>query len=234
MNNIYIGSFKDILKNYYAKQKKLNEEIESNNQRFAPEYADKYNAEVKAKQAQAYSDARQSVANIFEQVKGYLANANFINVENLTADRLIFEDNSGFELTPEDIKGYVERYQGNYTMLRLIRDWVSKHSTPEDVHRYGKYSDIKIVLPSDQVDVYKQFAESALSVCDRIFTGSGVSQTEIDLFGDERLASELYGVIGSGMGLSDYKNHRVPESVKHCFDGVRLATEAGNGNVFAQ
>ncbi len=234
MSNIYIGSFKDILKGYYEKQKKLNAEIEKNFQKYAPEYADKYNAEVKARQAQAYNDARKNISDVFEQVKGYLANANFLNVESLTADRLIFADNSGFDLTPEDIKAYVERYQGNFSMLRLIRDWVTKHSAPEEGHRYGKYSDIRITLPSDQVNVYKQFAESALSVCDRIFTDSGVSQTEVELFGDERLASELYAVIGNGMGLSDYKTHRVPESVKHSFDDVRLATHANNSNIFEQ
>lgn len=236
MSNIYIGSFKDILKNYYAKQKKLNEEIESNNQRFAPEYADKYNAEVKAKQAQAYSDARQSITDVFEQVKGYLANANFLNVESLTADRLIFADNSGFDLTPEDVKGYVERYQGNFTMLRLIRDWITKHNTPEEGHMFGKYEDIKIVLPADQVDVYRQFADSALHICDKIFTNGNVMRDplEIEYYADPRMAGELLATVGSGMGLSDYKTHRVPESVKHSFDGVRLATQTGNGNVFVQ
>ena len=165
MSNIYIGSFKDILKSYYEKQKKLNEEIESNNQRFAPEYADKYNAEVKAKQAQAYSDARQSITDVFEQVKGYLANANFLNVESLTADRLIFADNSGFDLTPEDVKGYVERYQGNFTMLRLIRDWITKHNVPEE-GQMGRYHDIKIGLPIDKLYTYKQFGDSALNICE--------------------------------------------------------------------
>lgn len=234
MSNIYVGSFKDILKGYYEKQKKLNEEIESNNQRFAPEYADKYNAEVKAKQAQAYSDARQSIKDVFEQVRGYLANANFLNVESLTADRLIFADNSGFDLTPEDVKGYVERYQGNYTMLRLIRDWVAKHNKPEEGHLFGKYENIKIVLPSDQVEVYKQFADSALHICDKIFTDGNIMRDplEIEYYADPRMAGELLATVGSGMELSDYKNHRVPESVKHSFDNVKLTTQADNGNVY--
>ena len=236
MNNIYIGSFKDILKGYYTKQKKLNEEIERNKQRFAPEYADKYNAEVKAKQAQAYNDARQSITDVFEQVRGFLANASFLNVESLTADRLIFADNSGFDLTPEDVRGYVERYQGNYTMLRLIRDWITKHKKPEDGQLFGKYHDIKIVLPADQLQVYKQFADSALRICDRIFTNGNVMSDplEIECFADPRMAGTLLGAIGSGMELSDYKNHRVPESVKHSFDGVTLATHVDNGNVFVQ
>ena len=234
MSNIYIGSFKDILKGYYEKQKKLNEEIESNNQRFAPEYAGKYNAEVKAKQAQAYSDARQSITEVFEQVKGYLANANFLNVESLTADRLIFADGSGFDLTPEDVQGYVERYQDNFTMLRLIRDWITKHNTPEEGHLFGKYEDIKIVLPADQLDVYKKFADSALHITDKIFTNGNIMQSplEIEYYADPRMAGDMLATVGSGMGLSDYKNHRVPESVKHCFDNVRLVTETTNGNVF--
>lgn len=236
MGNIYVGSFRDILKNYYTKQKKLNEEIESNNQRFAPEYADKYNAEVKAKQAQAYSDARQSITDVFEQVKGYLANANFLNVESLTADRLIFADNSGFDLTPEDVKGFVERYQENYTMLRLIRDWIAKHNKPEEGQLFGKYQDIKILLPADQVEVYKKFADSALHICDKIFNAGSLmcDPLEIEYYADPRLAGEMLDTIGSGMGLSDYKNHRVPESAKHCFDDVKLASQENSGNLYVQ
>lgn len=236
MSNIYIGAFKDILRGYYTKQKKLNEEIQANNQQYTPEYADKYNAEVKARQAQAYNSVRQSITDVFEEVKGYLANANFLNVENLTADRMIFADNSGFELTPEDVKGYVERYQGNYTMLRLIRDWISKHDVPEEGHLFGKYHEIKIVLPADQLNVYKQFADSALHICDRIFANGNnmPSLSEIEYYADPHLANDLLATIGSGMGLRDYKNHRVPESVRHSFDGVKLASEAGNGNVYVQ
>lgn len=233
MGNIYVGSFKDILRNYYDKQQKLNKEIEANNQKYTPEYAEQANAEVKAKQAAVYNGARQSITNVFEQVKGYLASANFINVEALTSDRLLFTDNSGFELTPEDVRGYVERYQGNPTMLRLIKDWIAKHNTPEDGQMFGKFHDVKITLPSDQVSVYKQFADSALRICDKIFT-TGSSQTEIDYYGDEHMAKELYDTIGNGMDLSNYKGHRVPESVKHSFDAVKLNIETGNGNVFVQ
>ena len=227
MKNIYVGCFKDYLKIFYEKQKKLNAEIEQNNKIYGPEYAAKANSAVRAKQEQAYLEARQGIASTFEEVKGYLANCNFLNVENLTADRLLFSDNSGFDLTPEDIRYYVERYQNNPTMLRLIRDWITKHNEDD------KFSGIKISLPSDQLNTYKQFADSALGMCDKIYT-STMSSIEVDCWADERFAGDLYAVIGNGMSLSDYKNSRVPESAKHCFDDVKLATQTGNGNTFTQ
>ena len=235
MANIYIGSYKDILKNYYEKQKKLNDEINTNNSTYAPKYADKYNDEVKVRQAQAYNEARQSIQAVFEQVRGYLANASFLNVESLTADRLLFADDSGFDLTPEDVKGYVERYQTNYTMLRLIKDWITKHNTVDEGRLTGKFDDIKITMPSDQLQIYKQFGESALRTIDKIYTNGNVmiDPVEIEYYADPSLAGDLLQTVGSGMGLSDYKTHRVPESAQHCFDNVKLnTTTTTSGNMF--
>ena len=227
MSNLYVGCFKDYLKIFYEKQKKLNAEIERNNRIYGMEYATFENAKIKAKQEQAYLEARQGIASTFEEVKGYLANATSLNGESVTADEKFFKDDSPFVLTTEDIRDRVEMYQNNFTMLRLIRDWITKHNEDD------QFSGIQINLPSDCLTVYKTFANSALSVCDRIFTNS-ISDTEIEYWGDENFASDMYAVIGNGMSLSDYKNSIVSESVRHTFDDVKLATQTGNGNTFTQ
>ena len=66
----------------------------------------------------------------------------------------------------------------------------------------------------------------------RIFNNSGVSISEINHYADPYLANDMLDAIGSGMGLSDYKSHRIPESAKHCFDNIKLATQTGNGNIY--
>lgn len=246
MSNIYVGSFKDILKGYYKKQKELNAKIADNNKRFSPEYAEKENKLVREQQGQAYNEAKTSINEVFESVRGLLANANFVNVESLTADRLLFESNSGFDLSADEVQSYIERYEKNFTMLRLIKDWVAKNDTHTKEHPAGKYASIRIVMPVDMVQAYKKFAEGALSICDKIYNNGIIMQDpnysnnaifdadgqvkkekkeyplEIEAYGDEQFASELFAIVGNGMGLSDYKNKRVPDTAQHAFDDIKL------------
>ena len=252
MSNIYVGSYKDILKGYYKKQKAFNEKIADNNKRFSPEYADKENKAVQEQQGQAYNEAQASINEVFTTVRGLLANANFINVESLTADRMFFADDSGFDLSAEEVQGFVERYANNFTMLRLIKDWIAKHDTTTKEHPVGKYASVNIITPIDMVQAYKKFGEGALAVVDKIYGNGIIMQDpnysngtgyygnaqgktekkeyplEIELFGDENFARELFAVVGSGMGLSDYKTKRVPDTAKHAFDDIKLTGADAN------
>ena len=95
---------------------------------------------------------------------------------------------------------------------------------------FGKYHDIKIILPADLLETYRKFGNSALSIADRIFTNE-TSENEVNLYADPGFAGDMLDDIGSGMNLSDYDNHEIPEIAKHCFDNVILE-EPGNGNIF--
>lgn len=250
MSNIYVGSFKDIIKGYYKKQKAFNAKIADNNKRFSPEYADKENKAIKEQQAQAYNEAKASIDDVFTTVRGLLANANFINVESLTADRMFFADDSGFDLSAEEVQGFVERYKDNFTMLRLIKDWIAKHDKTTKEHPVGKYASVQIVTPMDMVQAYKKFGEGALAVCDKIYGNGVIMQDldysngsnpnaqgrtekkeyplEIEYYGDENFARELFAIVGSGMGLSDYRTKRVPDTAKHAFDDIKLTGADAN------
>lgn len=250
MSNIYVGSFKDIIKGYYKKQKAFNAKIADNNKRFSPEYAEKENKAVKEQQTQAYNEAQASINEVFTTVRGLLANANFINVESLTADRMFFADDSGFDLSAEEVQGFVERYKDNFTMLRLIKDWIAKHDKTTKEHPVGKYASVQIVTPMDMVQAYKKFGEGALAVCDKIYGNGVIMQDldysngsnpnaqgrtekkeyplEIEYYGDENFARELFAIVGSGMGLSDYRTKRVPDTAKHAFDDIKLTGADAN------
>ena len=250
MANIFVGSFKDIIKGYYKKQKAFNAKIADNNKRFSPEYAEQENKAVKEQQTQAYNEAQASINEVFTTVRGLLANANFINVESLTADRMFFADDSGFDLSAEEVQGFVERYKDNFTMLRLIKDWIAKHDKTTKEHPAGKYASVIIIMPADMVQAYKKFGEGALAVCDKIYGNGIIMQDldysngsnpnaqgrtekkeyplEIEYYGDENFARELFAVVGSGMGLSDYRTKRVPDTAKHAFDDIKLTGADAN------
>ena len=80
-----------------------------------------------------------------------------------------------------------------------------------------------ISTPEEKAKIYKQFADSALSLCGKIFS-DGSSQLEIDSYADPTFAADLYAKIGSGMSLADYKNARIPESAKHLLDDFKIVS----------
>ena len=219
MNNIFVGQLRDYIKNYYSKALDFQNQVEANNQKFTAKFADEANEAVRENAKSAYEKAQQNINSVFENVREYLSSANFPTVESLTADRMLFSNDCSIQLTPNEVRSYVERYESNPTMLRMIHDWIeSNHNSDMD------YASIRINLPADQLKVYKLFADSALSLVDSIFADpKGITKVQIDAYADEDFASELYSVIGDGMNLSNYKSSRIPESAQHCFDDIKLA-----------
>ena len=218
MSNMYVSKMKKILENFLQQRKEANAKILINNSYWQAEYAATENEKVKAKQEQHYIEAQNAIGEIFSHVRQYLANANFPDVERLTDDRLIFE--SGLSLSPDEIRGFVERYRANFTMLRLIRDYIARQ--PQTL----ELATIDISLPSEQLEVYKWFAEEALKILYKIHTNALVVQEplEIELFDSETLPSiqSKLAQIGDGHGLYEYAFSKAPESAKHQFDSVLL------------
>jgi hypothetical protein len=220
MSNIYVSSFKDVLKSYYSEEKKLIAEREAINTNFAGSLLAQKTDEVKQKIVQAHDNAVKTINSIFEDVRGYLAIASFADVTQLTADAQLFK-NDYVDLSANEVKGFVERYSDNTLMLRVIKEWiVTKHKN--DSEYMNVVSDIH--LPQDQLEVYKTFATSALQIVELIYNERGImlDPLELNSYADEETNAELYAVIGNGMGLSDYRTKRVPDSAKHTFDDVVL------------
>ena len=222
--NIYVSQMKDILKSYYNKQKKYNEQIEENNRRFSEEYAKKENESVKQQQTQEYEHTQEIINDIYRTAREYLAIASFPNVEQLTADRHIFE--SGMDLSVETVRAFVERYSNPYnpTMLSYIQGWINKNNKTDSKQMFGKYDSIKIITPKEQLSVYKKFGEGALRIANSIYNNGNImiKPLELDSYADERFSANLFNVIGDGMSLSDYKTARVPSTAKNSFDNINL------------
>lgn len=220
MNNIFVENYKEFLKNFYTKMTEYHAERERISAQYSADYAKSALADLDRKANRELKEVEKKIREMHNKICEMLSISCIPTVESLTADRLFFDGSAKIELTPEIVKVFVERYSENPTMLALIKTWLdTRHKNDTN------YISVKscISSPEEKAKIYKQFADSALSLCGRIFS-DGSSQLEIDSFADEHFAADIYAKIGSGMSLADYKNARVPESAKHLLDDFKIVS----------
>lgn len=218
--NIFIENYKEFLKNFYTKMTEYHAERERISAQYAPEFAKSALADLDRKANHDFKETETKIRKMHNEICEMLSVSSIPTVESLTADRLFFDGSAKIELTPEIVKVFVERYNENPTMLALIKTWLdTRHKNDTN------YISVKscISSPEEKAKIYKQFADSALALCGKIFS-DGSSQLEIDSFADEHFAVALYAKIGSGMNLADYKNARVPEQAKHLLDDFKIVS----------
>ena len=218
MKNIYVINYKDFLKNLFSKMTEYHAERERINAQYTPEHAKSLLADLDRRANHKLKETVKKIRETHNQICELLSISSIPTVESLTADRLFFDGSAKIELTPEIVKVFVERYSENPTMLALIKTWLdTRHKNDTN------YISVKscISTPEEKAKIYKQFADSALALCGKIFS-DGSSQLEIDSFADEHFAVALYAKIGSGMNLADFRTARVPESAKHLLDDYKI------------
>lgn len=218
--NIYIENYKEFLKKFYTKMTEYHAERERINAQYTPEHAKSLLADLDRRANRELKETETKIREMHNKICELLSISSIPTVESLTADRLFFDGSAKVELSPEIVKVFVERYSENSTMLALIKTWLdTRHKNDTN------YISVKscISTPEEKARIYKQFADSALSLCGKIFS-DGSSQLEIDSFADEHFASDLYAKIGSGMNLADFKNARVPEQAKHLLDDFKIVS----------
>ena len=229
MSNIYVGQMKDAVKQYYRKYSELEKQKKENASRYVQELRDQYNAELTTKQADACNRAKQTIAEVYQDVRGKLGMLCFLDSEKLNSDRLLLE--SDITLSRDEIQMLIDKNAGNYTMLRLIESYVNRHN---DINTYplGRFAGITIPLPEDSLAIYQKFAQSAINMCDDINNGSGATtEAAVEGFADEKFSGDLYQVIGDGMNLNTQISTSAPKSLEHKFDSENLIMET-NTNVF--
>lgn len=218
MTNIYISNYKEFLKKFYTNMTELSNERERISQQYSADYAKSALAEIDRRASHELKETETKIRKMHNDIIELLSVSSIPTVESLTADRLFFDGSAKVALSPEIVKIFVERYAENPTMLSLISKWVeTKHKN--DTNFIAVKSCIS--TPEEKAKIYKQFADSALSLCGRIFSGD-TSQLEIDSYADPTFAADLYAKIGSGTNLADYKTARVPESAKHLLDDYKI------------
>ena len=220
MTNIYVSNYKDFLKNLFSKMTEYYAERERISAQYSADYAKSVLADLDRKANCELKEAKKKIRETHNQICELLSISSVPTVESLTADRVFFDGSAKVELSPEIVAVFIERYNENPTMLSLIRTWIdTRHKNDTN------YISVKscIATPEEKAKIYKQFADSAISLCGRIFSGD-TSELEIASYADPTFAADLYAKIGSGMNLADFKNGRVPESAKHLLDDYKIVS----------
>lgn len=225
MTNFYVNRFKEIIVKYYNEAGRVEKQINRNNKELNADYRKSANAPLLEKKETLYAQAKEAIGVVYDELCRCLGNASFPNVEDLTADRLLFSNETPIELTQEQVKIFVERYKDNFTMLSVISGYIEKNH-----NGFDEWISIKnrINTPEKQIREYQKIANSALSLINTVHQNPFTAEMFINDFCNNENAS-FWSTIGNGMKLLDYKNARVPESASHLFDDYKISATTSNG-----
>lgn len=226
MNNFFINRMKEVIDKFRNGMNNIDKNIIANNERYSKVVADKENAILEEEKKNLIQNAKVDIVNIFNTIKIDLGKASFPNVEELTADRMFFNENTPIELTTEQAKIFISKYKNNYTMLSVISSYIERNHNDFD-----EWITVKemIPTPNKQVEEYYKISKSALSLIDTIITNPRASQIVIDSFCDYDNAN-FWHIIGDGMNLLDYGKSNVPVEAEHIFDKYNLNSEIDVAN----
>lgn len=215
MKNIFVQQMKNVLSAYYELRKARDKEISDITQKYAPQYAERLIQEVDKKKQQDYTDARNEIQKVFEEVRTLIACSAELNVESDDFERVKKLMTSGFDFSESEIQTQLQKYPFDYTIQRWIGDTVKK-SNPK------LYDKLEIRTPRSAVEAYRQFGQSALYVAERIFQNHWSADLSLQNFDDPTINARLYETIGSGDNLKKFDYTNIPISAMHDFDNITL------------
>ncbi len=211
MKNIYINKFKAIVENYFNDVSALRERAKYNSVTFTPSIAQDYNAEVEQKITNQANKSVEEINSVFEEIKSKISIRNFLCDENYNPDTAVFQ--SGI-INQEEFNILLQKYYNDYAFVS-VRRLVSAY--PELEKATGT-----IKTASDFIEVYRKFAEGAVKLIYSIMENPRFSKVELDCYGDENFASNLYAVIGTANALIPVSITPENEYMAHSFDSVIL------------
>lgn len=231
MTNTYVEQFRDILKNYYQKEKSLQSKKTDALKRYSAEYAQKEVSQIQEESNRSYLNYQTMILDIFSDVRGFLAAANYPDPTKIP-DYLkeLFSVTSPIRLTSVEVQTIIQQYHDNFSVQRMVSDWLQQKRQAGQLKArktnspvIDEFSDCQPISPSDQLMVYKKFADSALDILNKIhYSPQNVSEYEISSYADESFAQDLFNIVGDGRKLKQYKNAPYYETAKSSYDSVTL------------
>ena len=231
MSNRYVSMMKDYVRNYQKKEMQYQEQRLDAKRKYSAEFAQSALAKNQEQATASYFHYKSAIGNVFNEIRENLSAACYPDIDMIPeAERNLFSANSPIKLTPNEIKMKISQYKNNFMVQRMISDYIDRQrqiqnreaestsSAPADI-----YADCKVFTPEDHLKIYKQFADSALSMIDSIhYAPQNSSASYVEAFADENFASELFEVIGDGESLKQYKNKPYYSIASHSFDSVNV------------
>lgn len=215
MKNEFVEKMKTVLSSYHQLMKVRNAEIEANNEKYSPQHAEQLNAEVRKKKQQDYEDAKNEIQKIFEEVRTLIACSAEWNTDSEDFKTVRELMSSGIDFTEQEINSLLQKYQNDFTIVRMIGDTVKKNNPP-------LYDKLEIRTPLSAVEAYRQFGQSALYIAEKINQNHWSADLSLQNFDDPTINARLYETIGSGDSLKKFDYTNIPISAMHDFDNITL------------
>ena len=252
MKNKYVEKNRSIIKAFNDKALEFKKQKDFNSRTYANDIVLRENQKVKEQESIAFQNALAEISKDFQTVKSRLTKANVFASHEVPSELLnIFNRNSVINLSKAEVQAYIDEYRGNYSVMRLIGDWIAENDkvTEENGNTLrSRYAGLKVPTPSEELEAYQQFYNSAVNMIYNIYSNGAYPyvqpddynngnhytdpntprQTEVQepleirAYADEVLAKELYQAVGDGSHLDEYTYKDIPEGLKHTFDDVRI------------
>lgn len=186
--NEQLNTMRKALLNYKKAVDEANENMALNKKYFQQDKLEEANKPIKDKLEKARKQAEATIRKAQEDGRAKVRAWGKLDGDKITSDAKLLD----YGVTPEQFGELVTRYEGNGTMLTLLKTYADKKNA--DKGKGGPYYDATMI-PSvqEREHAYDTFASSALDLLsslagkDGFFTGanSPMTQTAVEKFGEE-------------------------------------------------
>lgn len=220
MENIYTNKIKNIIEEYSQIEKDIAKQIKSNNGFYSQSEAKKQNATLIERSESEYTRAISAINSVFRDVKAKLANCTKLQSTDLVDNQAkhaigFFNGTYPIKLTINDINAFIDEFKSNFTMLRIITDYIDKNFA-DDVTVTATLK-AKIPSPRTLCERYKAICQSAINQIGAVH-GNPSTTVSFDVVGG------TLDIIGSGENISSVSTANPPS----VFDDIFLIREYAN------
>ena len=211
MVNLVISQFKDTIKHFYKSAQAIRQEQEYNKNRYASDVARELNGELISKLSAEAEKSKNLIAEIYAETIKKLSVLSAPNSAELDSNDYWLLTDTNFVPNQRDFEIIIARNREHFTFLRAAK------TIAED-----KDIAVRINLPEDMVKVYLEFAQSAVTLIEKIAIAPSVSATEIDSFADPDFGKQLFEVVGEGKELDGVNLSNKSELETNSFSNYKL------------
>ena len=211
MINKTVSQIKDTIRNFYKTAQDIRKEQEYNKSRYAPDVAREQNSELISKLSDETEKSKNLIAEIYSETLKKLSVLSAPNSAELDCNDYWLLSDMNYNANERDFAIIIDRNKEHFTFLRAVKN------IAED-----KDIAVRINLPEDKAKVYQEFAQSAITLIEKIALAPSVSATEIDSFADPDFGKQLYEVIGEGKELDNVSLSNKSELETNSFSNYKL------------
>lgn len=211
MINKTVSQIKDTIRNFYKTAQDIRKEQEYNKSRYAPDVARELNGELISKLSAGAEKSKNLIAEIYSETLKKLSVLSAPNSAELDCSDYWLLSDMNYNANERDFAIIIDRHKDRFTFLRAVK------TIADD-----KDIAVRINLPEDKVLVYREFAQSAITLIEKIALAPSVTQSEVDSFADPDFGKQLYEVIGEGKELDNVSLSNKSELETNSFSNYKL------------